>query len=221
MKYNESRRVNPFLHYLENKNLEVHDLKLLYRELLKKTHPDTAGSEKYLKEFLNLKEDYEEALYIINKGSPREIPLRYKFFLILNELENLELPANRNKKNKIVIVQKEQLLRKCDISWLNGIDCETYRKALDEYSRIRRKKPYNDLHHLRKPVFYEILRPWLHNLCHYHLTGKSYFINTLERSWLKIIPSFTDNSRERIKLEFSDFLKALYKDYKKGPALND
>jgi curved DNA-binding protein CbpA len=125
----------------------IHDLdglKKAYWKLAKKTHPDSAGSDKYIRKFIQIKSDFEKAKQLIisnsfipNEKNKTEIEnFRYLFFREMQKLYFLDSSFFR-KKGKIKTANETAFGFFKD--WkMDSI--ELYKSACLEYEKIKKEK---------------------------------------------------------------------------------
>jgi len=169
---------NPLLQLIETGRIHTFDgLKAAYRKAIMKTHPDAVGSNKYVESYLKLRSQYDEAKAYFVKSQNTQLSLeeientnhRLAFFEKLNQIELLEMPyAFHPEENR------EQLLslRKAAMDEISGWKKELatlYGKADKEYVRIKIEKPMGP--YLKHALALNV-RPLVHNLIAYHLTGR-------------------------------------------------
>jgi curved DNA-binding protein CbpA len=209
-----------FIHNGKIKNLE--ELKKAYWKLAKKTHPDSIGSDKFVRKFIQFKENFEEAkkILISNDLTIKEneiIPdenFRFLFFLELQKIYSLEAQFLQTKKN---IDQKIKLINESAFSyfikWKKDYN-NLYISAIQEYDKIKKEKRKNILSNLRKPSLFNNLRPVFFNLFKFHITGLKFYQKQL-RSMMLVIDRLEENQCFALK----DFLLLLIKDMENGPAI--
>ena len=111
---------NIFIKLIKNNKIKnIEDLKKVYRNIAKKTHPDVVGSDQFVKTFIQFKDYYEEAKIFLEskncisekKNEPVNENYRFLFFQELKILDTLELPYNfNNVKIKIFFYEMEKRL---------------------------------------------------------------------------------------------------------------
>jgi len=193
---------------IEKKISNLKGLKKIYHGALKKTHPDTAGSDKFVDKFIQYKKDYEEALrYLEKQNADLEINdkiesnnYRRLFFIELKIFDELELSGT----NTAFFFKK----------WKEG-SYDLFLKALEEYGQIKNEKPRNIISNLRKPSLYNILKPVFFNLCHYHVAGSDIYLKQLNRNLDYIFQKLEEKKYFSVK----NFLSLLIQDLKNGPAV--
>jgi curved DNA-binding protein CbpA len=96
---------NVLLQLIETGRIQTLDgLKAAYRKAVMKTHPDAAGSNKYLESYLKLRSQSEEAKAYFARAQNTQANLdeaenrnhRLAFFEKLNQIETLEMPYTFN-----------------------------------------------------------------------------------------------------------------------------
>ena len=208
---------NAFLRLIESGRIQSSDgLKAAYRKAIMKTHPDAAGSNKYLESYLKLRIHYEEAKGYLEKTrnirSIQEDNHRLAFFEKLNQIESLEMPYAFHPDE-----HRDELLRlkksaTNEISGWKGDLAALYGRADKEYVRIKTEKPRGP--YLRHALALNI-RPLFHNLIAYHLTGRELYAKQAKQNLAAILQRLTDNG----SLALREFLAVLLDDMKNGPAV--
>ena len=196
------------------------DLKSTYHKVVIKTHPDAVGSEKYLDRYLQLSTEYEEARTYLAElhhalGVTEEQVYknhRMAFFQQLRLIESLEMPyAFHPGENieKLLIAKKaaanELELWRLDLAGL-------YSRADEEYVRIKAEKPIGP--YLKHALALNV-RPLVHNLIAFHLTGRDLYAKQTTQNLSGIMHQLTENGCNALR----EFLSLLLDDMKKGAAV--
>ena len=198
----------------------LEELKSAYRTLLMKTHPDAAGSDVYLEDYLLLGNHYREASSFLagrartGDGGPPTPCANYRlaFFQHLHIVESLEVPYAFHPEEyteKVVLARKAAL--EAMTNW-NRDWVELYERADGEYARIKAEKPMGP--YLKHALALNI-RPLVHNLVAYHLTGRDVYLKQARQNLSGIMHRLRESECEALR----EFLSILLEDMKKGPAV--
>jgi hypothetical protein len=206
----------------EGKIKNIDDLKKAFRKVAKKTHPDSVGSDRFVRKFVIFRNFYEEAKkYLGSKKDEKKgggVPenFRYLFFKELSTLDALELPHNRNDETEERIRLSAGTAYRYFREW--RIDrLELYVSANVEYEKIRNEKFVYSLSNLRKVPFHRRLVPVFFNLCNYHMTGLEFYKRQIERMLAPVLDELDEKKYESLKC----YLLFLTDDMKNGPAVFD
>jgi hypothetical protein len=195
-------------------------LRRTYRKIVMKTHPDAIGTDALLGRYLEFSQYYEEAKdYLQSKEEPAEADKnigvanhRLAFFQQLNIIETLEMPyafhPDQNEE-KLAFAKREgrHELRAWRPEW-----AELYVKAERQLSAIKHSKPMGPY---MKHALGLNLRPLLHNLIAFHLTGKTIYGKMAKQNLSGIMHRLEEEGYGAAK----EFLSLLIGDLQNGPAI--
>ena len=196
------------------------DLKRAYRKIVLKTHPDAVGSNELLERYLEFSRYFEEAKSYIAANAPahpeQEAPdrpnHRLAFFQSLNVVESVELPyAFHPEDNREAL----DAAKKAAIEELEGWKprwVELYQKADRDSVRIKSEKPRGP--YLKHALGLNI-RPVLHNIIAFHLTGRSLYARQVKQNLSGIMHRLEEEGHSSL----ASFLMLLVEDLKNGPAV--
>lgn len=196
------------------------ELKSAYRRATLRTHPDAAGSSKYLETFLRLNDDYLKAKICLaertgsarQQASPAIENPRLFFFRHLSVIETLEIPyAFHPDENRSQIDDAKRLAKEAVGQW-RADWTELYSKADAELLSIKTSKPSGP--YLRNALGMN-LRPLMHNLIGYHLTGRELYLKQLRQNLSGIMHRLSQTGHQSLR----EFLSLLIEDMKNGPAV--
>ena len=196
------------------------DLKSAYHKVIMKTHPDAVGSDMYLDRYLKLSAEYEEArAYLAEyRGAGGDLDHqvsenhRLAFFQQLRVIESLEMPyAFHPEENleKLLIAKKtakDEL--QCWRKELAGL----YSRADKEYVRIKTEKPMGP--YLKHALALNV-RPLVHNLIGFHLTGRDLYAKQAKQNLSGIMHQLSENGCNALR----EFLSVLLDDMRNGAAV--
>jgi hypothetical protein len=217
------RAGNDFIQLIQSGRLRSYDeLRSIYHKVIMRTHPDAVGSDKYLEMHLRLGADYEEARAYLaesqrsqgNSAGRVVRNHRLAFFRQLRLIESLELPYAYHKKENIAVLRiaKETALSEL-ASWKKEWT-ELYKEADGEYVRIKTEKPEGP--YLKHALALNI-RPLVHNLISFHLTGREVYAKQAQQNLSAIMHQLAENRCNAL----CQFLTCLLKDMKRGAAVLD
>ena len=212
---------NPLLQLIVTGRIRSADkLKAAYRKAIMKTHPDAVGSNKYVERYLKLRSQYDEAKNYLTESQNTQVSQdrfessnhRLAFFEKLNQIERLEVPYAFHLDENI-----EQLvsLRKAAMDEISGWKQEIaplYASADKEYVRLKTEKPMGPY---MKYALALNVRPLVHNLTMYHLTGRKLYATQTRQNLSAIMHRLTENGCTALR----EFLTLLLEDMKNGPAV--
>ena len=212
---------NGFVQLIQSgKLLSFEDLKSTYHKLIMKTHPDAVGSDKHLKRYLQLSTDYEEArAYLaecrLTQGKQEERACknhRHAFFKQLHLIESLEMPYafHPEESSEKLRVAKETAMDELR-SWRKEL-AELYDSADKEYVRIKTEKPMGP--YLKHALALNV-RPLVHNLIGFHLTGRDLYAKQARQNLSGIMHQLTENRCVALR----EFLSLLLDDMRNGAAV--
>ena len=205
----------------EGKIKDESDLKKVFREYAKKFHPDTAMTDKYVNDFVRLKEQYEEALTYLHENEihvhadDRSVTdSRYSFFIELLKIYHLDSSFSIKEKKRL---NQENIYENAYyffIKWKPEISV-LFKNAMIDYEGIKKKKYENAISNLRKPTLFLNLRPFFFNIASYHLTGKEIYKKRLNQNLEPIIKRLEESGFN----SFRDLLLFLIRDTENGSAV--
>jgi hypothetical protein len=202
------------------------DLKRTFRLIAKKTHPDTAGTDRYVKEFMLFMEQYEEALKFLHEliGKERkvkeEVKINYRlsFYRQLIDIYFLE--------GYSLMTKRKETNTKISGAFINGADffekwqpslaglCKT---GLADYEMIKNEKQKNVISNIRKLPLFLNLRPILFNVAKYHITGLEFYKKQTGQNLDAVINRLEETGH----IDFKEFLVFMINDMNNGPAIFD
>jgi hypothetical protein len=212
---------NDFIRLIQSGKLgSFEELRSLYHKIIMKTHPDAAGSDRYLEMHLRLGADYEEARAFLAesqraKGDPPGRAVRnhrLAFFRQLRLVESLELPYafHREANAGELRIAKQAALTEL-ACWKKEL-VDLYKGADDEYVRIKSEKPAGP--YLKHALALNI-RPLVHNLVSFHITGRELYAKQARQNLSGIMHQLAENRCRSL----CQFLTFLLDDMKNGAAL--
>jgi hypothetical protein len=137
---------------------------------------------------------------------------RLSFFRALKKRQDLELAFNtRIKNNGSEMAVADQEASFCFSQWRTA-DSDLYVAANREYIKLRSEKPEGPY---RKKALYFNLRPVLHNIISYHLTGREFYRTQVRQN----LAAVRQRLAEREFYELDRFIQILLADLQHGPAL--
>ncbi len=212
---------NAFIRYIENGKIRDHaELRSAYMKIVMKTHPDSVGSDRLVDKFLSLTDQYEEAREYLSKKLSTSGPgdeyfeesSRLSFFRHLRCLEAFDFPFNRDRDTytRDLAYLKERALS-CFTGWREA-DAGLYVEARRELDLIGSEMPHGPY---RKHALYLNLRPVLHNITAYHLTGLQYYKIQMKQNLAAVLERLDERKLDNLK----KYLLLLIRDMENGPAL--
>jgi hypothetical protein len=216
-----TRSGNDFIRLIQSGKLRsFEELRSIYHKVILKTHPDAAGSDKYLSVYLRLGADYEEARAYLAEAERAQGDTggriarnhRLAFFRALRLVEMLELPYSyhRDANHAELRIAKESALNELGSWKCEWIDL--YRDADGEYVRIKSERPEGP--YLKHALALNI-RPLVHNLVSFHITGRELYAKQARQNISGIMHQLTENRCHAL----CRFLTFLLDDMKTGAAL--
>jgi hypothetical protein len=202
------------------KILTVADLKSAYRTVVMKTHPDAAGSDRYLESYLKLNDYYAEARAFLaqqpgtqpNVADAPGTNHRLSFFQQLHVIESLEMPYSFHPEehaDELLLARRKA--REEIAGWRSDLT-GLYIAADTEYGRLKTEKPMGP--YLRHALALNV-RPLVHNLILYHLSSRELYAKQARQNLSGIMHQLTENSCPALR----DFLSLLLADMASGPAV--
>jgi hypothetical protein len=196
------------------------ELKSAYHKLIMRTHPDAVGSDMHLERYLRLTRDYEEARARLstsghaqsNSKESERINNRLAFFQQLHLVESLEIPyafPPEENAEQLILAKKSALENL--LSWRKDL-AELYVNADKEYAGIKKQKPMGP--YLKHALALNI-RPLMHDLIGYHLTGRDVYAKQAKQNLSGIMHQLT----EKGCIALREFLSLLLDDMKNGAAV--
>ena len=173
--------VNALIQLIQSGKLRtLEDLRSTYHKIVMKTHPDAVGSDKYLNRYLQLSNEYEEAKGFLTESQRAQGDSvgqssqnhRLAFFQQLHLIETLEMPYNFHPEENFeeLVVAKKAAANELE-RWRNDL-AGLYSRADKEYVRIKTEKPMGP--YLKHALALNV-RPLVHNLIAFHLTGRDLY----------------------------------------------
>ena len=211
---------NPFVQLIQAGRITcLEDLKQSHRKIVMRTHPDAIGDPENADQFVTCSSFYEEAkMFLFNavKESrkqgivPRTTP-RLRFYRTLRRIEAIDTPyAFHRTEHRVEI----QLLRaeatELFKTW-NPDKGGLYQAAEREHAQIWAEKPHGP--YLKHALALNI-RPVLHNIITFHLTGRSVYRQQARQN----IKAIMARLQEEGHAAFRDYLHFLISDMENGPA---
>jgi len=204
----------------QGKIRNLDQLKSAYRTATVRTHPDKVGSDEYLGTFLRLNDDYLAArAYLSRMEASAAAPAnrisekpRLSFFRQIDLIESLEMPyAYHVDDNKDQIDATKALARDAIGQWKPEW-LELYIKADADLVAIKRSKPSGP--YLKNALGLN-LRPLIHNLIGYHLTGRKLYGKQAHQN----LPGIMHRLEQDGYLNLKMFLSLLIEDMEEGSAV--
>jgi hypothetical protein len=202
------------------KILTVDDLKSAYRTVVMKTHPDAAGSDRYLESYLTLNDYYAEAKVFLARLTPAQPNAadvlgtnhRLAFFQQFHVIESLEMPyAFHPEEHASELLLARRKAREELAGWRTDL-AELYSAADREYVRIKMEKPMGP--YLRHALALNV-RPLVHNLILYHLSSRELYAKQARQNLSGIMHQLKEKGCPALR----EFLSLLLADMGNGPAV--
>jgi hypothetical protein len=185
-----------------------------------RTHPDAAGSDKYLDRYLQLGLEYEEARIYLAQLQRAQGDFdnhitknrRLAFFKQLRLIESLEMPYAFHPQENLekLLLAKKTAMNELQ-HWRKDL-AELYSRADEEYVRIKSEKPMGP--YLKHALALNV-RPLVHNLVGFHLTGRDLYAKQAKQNLSGIMHQLGENHCFALR----EFLYVLLDDMKKGAAV--
>ena len=212
---------NPFIRLIvEGRLRTLMDLKAAYHNLVMQTHPDAVGSDRLLSKFLEFSDQYEEAKgYLAQSVQDHDVSTetvqsnpRLEFYRQLHLIESMEMPyAFRYQENQESIEAAKQAAISHLSKWKPEV-VALYTKADADHVAIKHEKPNGP--YLRHALALNI-RPIVHNLVAFHLTGQEVYARQLRQNLSAIMQKLADRGWRSLH----GFLTFLIEDLKNGAAV--
>jgi hypothetical protein len=176
-----SKVPNPLIQLIRDGRIaSLEDLRSTYHKLMMQTHPDAVGSDKLVRKFLEFGKYYEEAKALLvqsTEGPHISIETasanhRLAFYNELFLIESLEMPYGIHPEESHQSIEKARQSAISELSEWRPDIVDLYRKADEEHSRIKREKPMGPY---MKHAMALNIRPLIHNILAYQLTGKEVY----------------------------------------------
>jgi hypothetical protein len=214
---------NPFIQFIQDGRITcLDDLKRSYRRIVMRTHPDVIGAPDKSDEFVTFSSFYEEAkqfLFNTAKSSIKSISVpetspRLRFYQKLKKIEFLDMPYAFHRNEHLAEIRSLRAdAVKLFEAW-NRDNLDLYKVAEKQHQQIWNEKPSGP--YLKHALALNI-RPVLHNVITFHLTGRPVYKRQARQN-IKAIMSRLEEERYNA---FKDYLSLLIKDMESGPALFD
>jgi hypothetical protein len=175
----------------------LEDLRSTYHKLAMQTHPDSVGSDKLIRKFLEFSDQYEEAKAYLaqsvqDHGLSLETPEtnhRLEFYKQLHLIESLEMPyAFHLYENQESIRVAKQMAISALSQWKPSV-VDLYVKADSDHQSIKREKPRGP--YLKHALALNI-RPIIHNIVAFHLTGQEVYARQSQQNLNAIMQKLAD-----------------------------
>jgi hypothetical protein len=214
---------NPFIQLIQSGRIKTLDeLKHSYRRIVMRTHPDALGSVDEGRRFVQFSIFYEEAkgqlLHASDRGSESHynapVNRRLRFFQELQKLESIDTPySSHRKENEELLNALRRTANGKFNEWKLGND-SLQDLADGRYARMKVDKPMGPylIHALA-----QTLRPVIHNVISFHLTGRDIYRKQARQNSHAIIVQLEKEGF----LEFRDYVAELIADQEKGAAVFD
>jgi hypothetical protein len=192
-------------------------LKSAYRRMSLRTHPDIAGSNEHLELFLSLSNHYEEAkAYLAGRlpAAPAEVNERLAFFRQLRIIETIEAPYSfrATEYARELRAAKRDALAAME-GWRPDL-CGLYQEASTELALLKTERPRGP--YLKHALALNV-RPLMHDLIGYHLTGRSLYARMARQNRTGILHQLEVSGNKSL----GRFLSFLVEDMGNGPAILD
>jgi hypothetical protein len=201
------------------KILTVDELRSAYRAVVMKTHPDAAGSARYLESYLALNDSYAEVKCFLarlrtaqrNAAEVLAPNHRLSFFQQLHLIESLEMPyASHPEEHAGELFVARRKAREEIAGWRSDLS-ELYPSADTEYVRLKSGKPRGP--YLRHALALNV-RPLVHDVVLFHLSAHELYAKQARQNVSGIMHQLSENGCPALRL----FLSLLLSDMENGPA---
>ncbi len=223
MSVHTTTSANPFIQLIHDGRISsLEDLKHSYRKIVMQTHPDAVGSAERTDEFLTSSRYYEEAKEFLFRSRTKvrkdiQVPqasARLQFYQKVKRIESLDMPyVFRRDEHEPEIRSLRADAARLFKAW-NPNSIDLYAAAQRQHLQIWAEKPSGP--YLKHALALNV-RPVLHNITAFHLTGRRVY-RTQARQNIRAIMGRLEE--EGFKA-FMDYLKLLIQDMENGPALFD
>ena len=196
------------------------DLKSAYHSVVMKTHPDAAGSDRYLESYLRLSDCYAEARELLAHQQdpapgPTEVPSvnhRLAFFQQLHVIESFEMPyAFHPEEHAAELALARAKAREALMGWRRDL-AEIYPAADAEYVKLKTEKPMGP--YLRYALALNV-RPLVHDLVLYHLSAREVYARQARQNIGGIMHQLERKGCPALR----ELLSLLLSDMASGPAV--
>jgi hypothetical protein len=198
----------------------LEDLRSTYHKLAMQTHPDSVGSDKLLRKFLEFSDQYEEAKTYLaqsiqDHGLSSEASntnYRLEFYKQLHLIESLEMPyAFHLDENQESISVAKQMAISALSQWKPAV-VDLYVKADSDHLSIKREKPRGP--YLKHALALNI-RPIMHNIVAFQLTGQEVYARQSQQNLNAIMQKLADQGWNALH----GLLTFMIEDLKNGAAV--
>lgn len=211
---------NPFIKLIQDGRIhDLEGLKSSYRKIVMRTHPDAVSSLRLTDQFVRFSDFYEEAkLYLAHstKGEVR-VPFvssnqRLKFYQMMEKLEVMDVPyAFHRKDNEAQIHAMRSVAEDLFREW-NPKYARLHAAANEQHQQIWTQKPSGP--YLKHALALNV-RPVLHNIVNFHLTGRDLYRKQARQNIKAIMSKLTEEGY----IAFKDYLRLLILDMENGAAV--
>lgn len=210
---------NPFLRLIERGTItDLDGLRGAYRRLLIRTHPDRAGTDDLLPLHVSLGRHFEEACHLLEARAaaeacvPARVNPRRAFFQHLAVVEALDLPYAFHVDEHAGRIRGEKLLAAERLREWRPDLVPLYEAADLQLTALKRQKPSGP--YLRHALALNV-RPVLHNLTAYHLTGRGLYRRQIRQNLVGVLDRLEGEGDSALV----QFLRAMVDDMEtNGPA---
>jgi hypothetical protein len=185
-----------------------------------KTHPDAVGSDRLLGKYLEFNVHYEDAKRYLSgvSDSPSQIEnsvtsnCRLEYFKQLHIVESLEMPYAYHPEENLQKIRAAKVQAIQSLSTWKPALVDLYRQADEEYVTMKHEKPRGP--YLKYALALNV-RPILHNVIAFHLTGRNLYLKQARQNLSAILHIV----KERGYPSLHDFILELLEDTKTGAAV--
>ncbi|HUX21479.1 MAG TPA: hypothetical protein VMW69_09575 [Spirochaetia bacterium] len=204
----------------EGKLQSVSDLKRIYHRLLLKTHPDAIGSDIRVGSYLEILRQYEEAVsYLaqtdragVLERNPIEANHRLEFFRQWDIIESLEPPYAFLRKEHRVPLEAAKRTAQSELAAWKPEWKVLYRAADAESVRMKQGIPLGP--YAKHAVGLNV-RPLVHNIVYFHLTGRAIYERQARQNFAAIMYRLDAEGFPALR----EFLTRLAEDMETGSAV--
>jgi len=213
---------NPFIRLIEEGRITcLEDLRRSYRKIVMRTHPDASGDSTAL-EFVTFSHFYEEAKgLLLNTASTTAEASedltanpRLQFYQRLQRIESLDMPYQFRRKEHHAEIRALRMDAADLFGAWKAAQTRLYETAERQQRQIWTDKPSGPY---MKHALALNIRPVLHNVISFHLTGRPVY----KRQARQNIRAIMTRLEEEGYSAFKEYLSLLIKDMENGPALFD